>query len=242
MKKNGSTRRRALLGGVGAGLAGTALLKSQQDPSHGNARVPGMDELRTVVEFEQVAFAKIPRETYTYTAYGSEGEFTLRRNRQAFDWVELVPRGIVDVSSVKTATEVLGTPMNFPMMVSPSAAHGALHREGEMGTHQGATAASATPMIISANASFPVDKIASAATSPVWWQLYPQQEMDRTKDLLDKALAAGAKAIVMTVDQQATFYERSVRDRNLNAGPLGGGGGGGRGGGGRGGGAPAAGG
>jgi 4-hydroxymandelate oxidase len=224
MNKKGATRR-ALLGGLGAGLAGTTLLKSQQDPSHENVRVPGMDELKTVVEFEPVAYAKLPRETYTYTAYGSEGEFTLRRNRQAFDWVELVPRGIVDVSSVKTATEILGTPMNFPMMVSPSAAHSALYRDGEMGTHQGATAASSTPMIISANASFPVDKIAAAGTSPIWWQLYPQEDMGRTKELLDKAVAAGAKAIVMTVDQQASYYERSVRDRNLNAGPLGGDGG-----------------
>ena len=235
MKTKQNTRR-ALLGGVGAGLAGTALLKPQQDPFHDHSRVPDMDELKTAVEFEAVAFAKLPRETWTYTAYGSEGEFTLRRNREAFDWVELVPRGIVDVSSVKTATEILGTPMNFPMFVSPSAAHGALYRDGEMGTHQGATAASNTPMIISANASFPVDKIASAAASPIWWQLYPQEDMDHTKDLLDRALQAGAKAIVMTVDQQASYYEHSIHDRHLNAGPLGGGGrgGGGRGGGGRG--------
>ena len=148
----GSSTRRALLGGFGAGLAGTTLLKSQEDPSRDSARIPGIDELKTVVEFEAVAFAKLARETYTYTAYGSEGEFTLRRNRQAFDWVELVPRGIVDVSSIKTGTQILGTPMNFPIMVSPSATHGALYRDGEMGTHQGATAASATPMIISANA------------------------------------------------------------------------------------------
>jgi 4-hydroxymandelate oxidase len=230
MKKIGATRR-TLVGGLGAGLAGTALLKPQQDPFHDHSRVPGMDELKTVIEFEAVAFAKLPRETWTYTAYGSEGEFTLRRNREAFDWVELVPRGVADVSSVQTATQILGTPMNFPMMVSPSAAHDALYRDGEFGTHQGATAASDTPMIISANASFLVDKIASAATSPVWWQLYPQEDMDRTRDLLDRALAAGAKAIVMTVDQQATYYEHSMHDRHLNAGPLGGGG---RGGGGRG--------
>ena len=79
------------------------------------------------------------------------------------------------------------------MMVSPSAAHGALHRDGEMGTHQGATAAANTPMIISANASFPVDKIAAAAASPVWWQLYPQEDLDSTKELLDRALAAGSQ-------------------------------------------------
>ena len=241
MKEKRATRR-AVLGGLGVGVAGASLLKSQQDPFRDHSRVPGMDELKTAVEFEPVAFAKLPRETYTYTAYGSEGEFTLRRNREAFDWVELVPRGVADVSSVKTATEVLGTPMNFPMMVSPSAAHGALHRDGEMGTHQGATSAANTPMIISANASFPVDKIAAAAASPIWWQLYPQENLDRTKELLDTALAAGAKAIVMTVDQQASYYEHSVHDRHLNAGPLGGGGrgGGGRGAGGRGGAASAA--
>jgi 4-hydroxymandelate oxidase len=86
-------------------------------------------------------------------------------------------------------------------------------------------------MIVSANASFPVDKIAAAGASPIWWQLYPQEDMDHTSDLLDRALAAGAKAIVMTVDQQASYSERSVRDRNLNAAPLGGAGraGGGRG-------------
>jgi 4-hydroxymandelate oxidase len=223
MNEAGVTRR-ALLGGIGAGLAAPTVLQAQQDPSHDSARVPAMDELKTVEEFEAVAFAKLPRETFTYTAYGVEGEFTLRRNRQAFDWVELIPRGIVDVSSIKTATQILGTPMNFPMMVSPSAAHGALYRDGEMGTHQGAAAAATTPMIISANASFPVDKIASAANSPIWWQLYPQEDMDSTKDLLDRAVAAGAKAIVMTVDQQASYYERSLRDHNLNAAPLGGGG------------------
>ncbi|HEX4594217.1 MAG TPA: alpha-hydroxy acid oxidase [Bryobacteraceae bacterium] len=236
MTKKGATRR-AVLGGLGAGVTGASLLKSQQDPFRDHSRVPGMDELKTAVEFEPVAFAKLPRETYTYTAYGSEGEFTLRRNREAFDWVELLPRGVVDAGSIKTATNVLGTALSFPMMVSPSAAHGALYRDGEMATHQGATAAANTPMIISANASFPVDKIAAAATSPIWWQLYPQQDMDRTKELLDTALAAGAKAIVMTVDQQASYYEHSVHDRHLNAGPLGGGG---RGGGGRGGGAAAA--
>jgi len=220
--KKASTTRRNILGGLGAGLAGASLLKPQQDPFRDHSRIPGMDELKTAVEFEAVAFAKLPRETYTYTAYGSEGEFTLRRNREAFDWVELVSRGVADVSSVKTATNVLGTPMNFPMMVSPSAAHGALYRDGEMGTHQGATAAANTPMIISANASFPVDKIAAAAASPIWWQLYPQEDMDSTKELLDKALAAGAKAIVMTVDQQASFYEHSLHDKHLDAGPLGG--------------------
>jgi isopentenyl diphosphate isomerase/L-lactate dehydrogenase-like FMN-dependent dehydrogenase len=150
-------------------------------------------------------------------AYGSDGEFTLRRNRQAFDWVDLLPKRISDVSSPQTATEVLGTKMPFPIMISPTAAHAALNPEGEIGTYKGATAASGTPFIISNNTSTPFEKIAPAAKGTLWFQLYPKQQIDDNRDLLEKVQEAGAKAIVVTIDQSATEYERSLHDRNLNA-------------------------
>lgn len=223
----GSMTRRNLIGGAGAALAGSTLLRSQQDPFRDHSRVPGMDELRTAIEFEPVAFAKLPRQAYDYTAYGAESEFTLRRNREAFDWVELVPKGVVDVSSIQTATEVLGTKMAFPIFVSPTAGHVQLDRDGEAATHQGATAASNTPYIVSNNASLPMDKIAAAATGPLWFQLYPRQDLDATKDLLDTAQGAGSKAVVITVDQQASYFERAIHDRHLAAPPQGRGGRGG---------------
>jgi len=212
--RSGSTTRRKLLAGA-AGVLAESSLRSQQYPLRDNSRVPAMDELSTVMEFEAVAFAKLPREAYTYTAYGSEGEFTLRRNRQAFDWVELIPKGVADVSAVDTATEVLGTPMAFPIMAAPSSGHAELHRDGELATHQGATAAANTPMIVSNNASFPMDKIAAAAKGPLWFQLYPSQDLNATRALLDTALSAGSKAVVVTVDQQASYYERPIHNRHL---------------------------
>ena len=42
--------------------------------------------------------------------------------------MELVPKGVVDVRSVQTATEVLGTSMAFPIMTSPTSAHIQLHQ------------------------------------------------------------------------------------------------------------------
>ena len=224
-----ATTRRALLGGLGAGFAGAVLLKAQQDGSRvsvgGTAdepRVPSMGELKTMQEFETVASYKLPRDAFDYTAQGAEGEFTLRRNREAFDWVELVPRDIVDVSSVNTASQVLGTPMKFPIFVSPTAGMSALNHDGEIACYQGATAASDTAMIVSPNSSFPVDKIAAAANGTIWWQLYPQEDLGHTRELLDQDVAAGAKAIVMTVDQQAEFAENNLRDRHLSGAPLGG--------------------
>jgi 4-hydroxymandelate oxidase len=189
-----------------------------------------MNELLTAFDFEAVMFAKQPREAYDYRAYGSEGEFTLRRNRDAFDWAELVPKR-VSAGPVETATEVFGTKMAFPILVSPTAGHGEIHPEGEPATHKGAAAASNTPMILSNNTSFPFDKVAAAAPSPMWVQLYPKQQLDANRVYLESAQAAGAKAVVVTVDQQAPYYERTMHDRNLAAGRSGLRGGAGRGGG-----------
>jgi 4-hydroxymandelate oxidase len=211
---NHLTRRNAVMG-LASFLAGSSLLRAQQDIFRDHSRLPGLEELTNAFDFEPVAYAKLPREVYNYTSYGSGGEFTLRRNRAAFDRIELVPRNIPTVTKVETATEICGTKMAFPIMVAPTAAHIALHPEGEAATHQGSTKASNTPMIISANASLPVDKIAAAATGPLWYQLYPRQQVEANRPLLDTAQNAGCQAIVVTVDQQAAYYERRLHDRHL---------------------------
>ena len=56
--------------------------------------MPGLKELLTAFDFETVAYAKQPRTAYDYPAHGADSEFTLRRNRQAYDWVELVSKRI----------------------------------------------------------------------------------------------------------------------------------------------------
>jgi isopentenyl diphosphate isomerase/L-lactate dehydrogenase-like FMN-dependent dehydrogenase len=249
LEKLRRANRREALQAMAAFVAGSPLLLSQQDAFRDHSRVPGMNELHTSFDFEAVAFSKIPRAAYDYTAYGVDGEFTLRRNRQAYDWVELVPRRIASVNTPQTALELFGTKMAFPIMVSPTAAHSELNPEGEPATHRGCAAASDTPMIVSNNSSFPFDKIAAAAASPTWVQLYPKEQLEANRTYLEDAQQAGAKAVVVTVDQQASVYERAQHDRNLSAGGgsgrtgRGGGGaapaaGGGRGGGGRGGGNP----
>lgn len=219
MKRPSLLTRRTAIGGLGGALASSSLLQAQQDPFRDHSRVPRMDELTTVMEFEAVAFAKMTRLNYNFMAHGGESEFTMRRNREAFDWVELVPKGGVDVSSVQTAFEFMGTSMPSPIMVSPTSNHNQLHPEAEVGTYKGAQAASNTVYIVSHAATLPKDKIAAAATSPLWYQLYPQRDMDATKAWVDSMVAARGRAVVMTVDQQASFYERTIHDRNLAGGP-----------------------
>jgi isopentenyl diphosphate isomerase/L-lactate dehydrogenase-like FMN-dependent dehydrogenase len=81
--------------------------------------------------------------------------------------------------------------------------------------HRAATDAANTPMILSHNTSMPVDRVAAAAKGPLWWQFYPTQNLEASKRICDTAVNAGCTAVVLTVDQQASYYERSQHDRNL---------------------------
>jgi 4-hydroxymandelate oxidase len=208
--------RRCALHAFATFIAGSPLLRAQTDPLRYRDRVPGFAELSTTFDFEAVAYARLPRSAYDYPASTTDSGFTLRRNREAFDWVELVPGRVADVRQPLTATKVLGTEMAFPLMVSPTAGHGQFHPDGEMATRKGAAAASRTPMIVSNNSSFPIEKIGAAADSPFWFQLYPKPELDDNRRALDAAQGAGCRAVVVTVDQQAAFSEVSEHDQNLD--------------------------
>jgi 4-hydroxymandelate oxidase len=213
--------RRKAIAGLASVLAGSPLAQSrlaaQADPRplKEHKRMPGLDEMRVSFDFEPVLFANVSQVTYDYTAHGDGSEFTVRRNRQAFDWVELVPGKAIDPKTVDLSTEVLGTRMKFPIMVAPSAAQVPLHPDGEIGMHRGATGAANTPMILSHVSSTAVDKVAAAATGPLWSQFYPQQDRAVGRKILEEAQAAGCAAVVVTVDQQASYYERSEQNRNL---------------------------
>ena len=91
---------------AGWALAGSPLLQSdlaaQTDPRPFNdhKRLPGLNEMIVSFDFEPVCFANVSQVTYDYTAHGDGSEFTVRRNRQAFDWVDLVAGKPIDPKTI----------------------------------------------------------------------------------------------------------------------------------------------
>lgn len=213
-----SLSRRKALASFTAFVAGSPLLRAQLDPHGvlaGHKRVPSLDEMETVFDFEPLFNANIPLLTTDYTYHGDGSEFTLRRNRQAFDWVDIVPGKPIDPSSVDLSTTLLGQKMAFPIFVSPNSNQVPLHPDGEIGTHRGATGASNTLLMISNSASLPVERIVPAATGPCWFQFYPREDLDQSRETIERAQGNGCPAVIVTVDQQASVYERDLHDRNL---------------------------
>jgi len=208
--------RRGALAGLAGFLAGSPLLRGQQDPFplSEQTRVQGLGEMRNTWDFEAVFNANLLRRFRDYNAHGDGTEWTLRRNRQAFDWVEMVPGEAVDPNSVNLATQVYGTKMSCPIMIAPTASHGDVHPGGEAETHRGASAAK-TPYIVAHQPSVPLEKVAAAADGPIWYQLYGLPEPEANRAVLELAQSVGCQAIVVTADQQASSYPRSLHDRNL---------------------------
>jgi 4-hydroxymandelate oxidase len=213
------SRREALLSLAGM-LAGSSALHAQLDPRplRDHRRVPGLDEMLSAFDFEPICFANMTLRNYDYMAHGGDSEFTLRRNREAFEWVELVTRPGVSADAVDASTEVLGITMKYPIFIAPSTRQRDCHPDGDAGMYQGATAAG-TPMIVASGSSVPIQRVAEAANGPRWSQFYPIENLTAAREQLELFQSHGARAIVVTVDQQASNYERDLHNRNLGAAP-----------------------
>ncbi len=163
---------------------------------------------------EEAASAKVPPRIWAYIQGGSGDERALEGNREAFRRWRLRPRVLGDVSTVDLGTTLLGTSVHAPFFVAPTAYQGEIHRDGEVGTAR-AAAGLGILGIYSTLSSASLETIASAAgAGPRWFQLYLQPEFARSRRLVERAEAAGYRAIVVTADVPVL----AVRDRQASGG------------------------
>jgi 4-hydroxymandelate oxidase len=167
-----------------------------------------------VWEYERQAEEKLDPGAWGYFAGGAGDEWTLRENLAAFNRYVLRPRTLVDVSTVTTATSVVGTDVAMPLLVAPMAIQRAAHREGETAMARGAAAAG-TVMCLSTVATATIEEVAAAAPEGKrWFQLYWGIKRDQVRDLVERAAAAGYSALVLTVDLPSL----GRRERDLRTG------------------------
>ena len=168
-------------------------------------------DLINVFDYEKLAQERMDPVYWDFYAGGSDDEVTLRANRTDFSRIRLRPRMLVDVTRCDTSTSVLGLPVQMPILVAPTAAHCLAHPAGECATVQGAGAAGAL-LVASTDATRSLEEIAQAASGPLWFQLYICGSLEFSAGLVQRAEAAGYRAIVLTVDLPVmSNRERSKR-------------------------------
>jgi len=202
--------RRKLLNTLGYGsalLAQSALIGAGPATAAGAAPAPpwrtGSEvrplPLANLLELEAAAARVIPAAGFDYIAGGAEDEWTLRENRAAFERRQIPQRVLTGKTVADTATEILGSRIAMPVIVTPMGGHGIAHVSAEAGTARGAAAAG-TLHTVSTVATLSLEEAARAADGPRWFQIYLTRDDGFNAELLQRARAAGYSAIVFTVD------------------------------------------
>jgi 4-hydroxymandelate oxidase len=97
----------------------------------------------------------------------------------------------------------------MPILVAPTAFHKLAHEDGELASVRAAGDAGTT-FILSTLSNTAIESVIAAASSPVWFQLYVYKDRGATEALVRRVEAAGARALVLTVD--APYLGRRERD------------------------------
>ena len=168
-----------------------------------------MSEPINLFDVEELARELLDKNAYDYYASGAHDEITLRAARLAYDDILLRYRVLVDVRERDASTEVLGLPLSMPVMIAPTAFQQMAHPDGEIATARGA-AEMGVAMINSTLSNIPIEEVAVQGAD-VLFQLYIYKDRGQTAALVQRAEAAGARALVLTVD--APLLGTRERDR-----------------------------
>jgi (S)-mandelate dehydrogenase len=162
-------------------------------------------------EARAAARRRLPRGVFEYIDRGTESELSLRENRAALDRIRLVPRGFVDVSACRTAVSLFGREQAMPLVVAPTAMAGLVWHDGEVELAK-AAAAHGIPFCVSTQSITPIERIAESKAT-LWFQLYVWKDRARTWRLVERAHAAGAETLLLTIDT-AVVPKRDYNIRN----------------------------
>ncbi|TFI57626.1 alpha-hydroxy-acid oxidizing protein [Sphingomonas parva] len=153
----------------------------------------------SVIDYRELARARLPKFLFEYIDGGSYAEVTLRRNIADLEAVALRQRVLRDVSAIDLSTCLFGQDLAMPVALAPIGLAGMNARRGERQAVRAAERAG-IPFTLSTVSACPLAEVASAATRPFWFQLYMIRDRGFMTDLLAEAAAIGCPTLMFTVD------------------------------------------
>ena len=184
---------------------------------------PPLDSIINAEDFEIVAKNTASAKTWAFYSSADTGLVTRDANKSLYSRIWFRPRTMRNVTTVSTASTILGLPVALPLMVSPAAMARLIHPDGELAIAR-AAAEKGIIQCISTNASYSATDIASAThrDHPFFFQLYVDRQREKSEALLKKLdQHKNVRAIFFTVDAAAAGKreadERVRADESLSS-------------------------
>nr|WP_245534464.1 alpha-hydroxy-acid oxidizing protein [Xylanimonas cellulosilytica] len=153
---------------------------------------------------EDAARRRMTARGWAYIGGGAGLERTLAANREAFTRHRVVPRLMVDVAERSLTTTLFGRELPAPLLLAPVGALELAVRGGPAAAEPAVARAArelGVPVVISSQSSTALETTATTlGDSPRWFQLYWSKDDDVAASFVQRAEAAGADALVVTLD------------------------------------------
>lgn len=210
-----------LTAGVAAAVSVPRPLLAQSAPSESvpptqadTSGVPNSEKRISVVtlrDLESEAQKVMAPFGFAYVSGGAGDEWTMRENMAAFNRWVINPDFMNGTGSADTTTTLLGSKLSYPVIAAPVGNQGSVHAQADLPNVRGTNGAG-TLYCVSSVSQLSVEDIASASEGPKWFQLYIPRDRGFAREMLQRAKAAGYRAIIVTADVNVTSNrERSMR-------------------------------
>lgn len=161
---------------------------------------------------ESQARKRMPKAGFDYVATGAGNEIGIQNNLNAFQKYQIIPRAATGIKQIDLSTTIVGTKFNTPIAFAPVGVLDLACPKGDIELAHAAKLCT-TPMIFSNQACTPMETCASILQdSPHWFQLYFSKSKPLVESFVQRAVACGSKAIVLTTDTTSLGW----RTRDLN--------------------------
>ena len=156
-------------------------------------------QLFSVAEARQVAKQRLPRMMFDFID-GASGDESLRDlNSAMIDFIRLMPRVLIDISERTMSTSILGQETGLPFGIAPMGMC-ALSWPGADFSLAREAAKRRIPLCVSTASSMALEQVIKLAEGHAWFQLYADQSNGFVDELIDRAIAADYKVLILTVD------------------------------------------
>ncbi|MEH6743255.1 FMN-dependent L-lactate dehydrogenase LldD [Hyphomonas sp.] len=150
-------------------------------------------------DYRAAARRRLPHFLFDYIDGGANAEETLRRNVSDMQAIELRQRVLKGTAEIDLSTSLFGEKLALPLALAPVGLTGMYARRGEVQAAKAAESAGIAYSLSTVSVC-PIEEVVPASDRPIWFQLYVLKDRAFMKSALERALAAGVKTLVFTVD------------------------------------------
>ncbi|MBI1494633.1 alpha-hydroxy acid oxidase [Halocynthiibacter styelae] len=177
-----------------------------------------MPVITCIDDLKRLHKKRAPKMFYDYAESGSWTEQTFRENTSDFEQIRLRQRVAVDMSNRTTKTQMAGQDVAMPVVLAPVGLTGMQYADGEIKAAKAAEKFG-VPFTLSTMSICSIEDVADNVSQPFWFQLYTMNDDAFTKQLIDRAKAAGCSTLVITLDLQTLGQRHKDLKNGLSAPP-----------------------